>query len=162
MFCDEKPVDYRIMSDENSDELPHSAFELDAGPGTECTLRVVAANTSSRNIHLDNVEFPAMGPESSPMLKAVRLMETGRGPQEIEDMSDAKFGVDVDLEPHSTMILQIGLAYGADSIPCRSENYTETRYDLPVVNVSALGRSRSVAGDVVLVVHGKGPEKRSC
>lgn len=75
MFCDGKPVDYRIMTEADPffDGIPDPAFELSAGPSTECMLRVVVSNPGSRAVNLGTVSLPGMGVDASPILRAVRL-----------------------------------------------------------------------------------------
>lgn len=166
MICDGKPVDYRIMTQDDPffDGIPYPAFELSAGPGTECMLRVVVSNPGSRTVNLHNVSLPGMGVHASPMLRGVRLLETGDGPRRNEDSSDALFDLDLKLEPGGTQTLQFGLTYGAEDIDtdCRRNDYTEGIQGIPYVEVSRWGRHRTIEGAVSLVIHGKGSPMDEC
>lgn len=96
MFCDGKPIDYRIMTGDDAfvDEVPYTAFELAAGPDTECMLRVVVSNPGSRPVQLHKVELPSMGADASSMLQATQLHESDEGRRQADHMDDAIFDLD--------------------------------------------------------------------
>lgn len=166
MFCDGKPIDYRIMTGDDAfvDEVPYTAFELAAGPGTECMLRVVISNPGSHTVRVHKIGLPGMGVDVSPMLRATRLYESDDGPRRGDHMPDAIFEMDDEIEPGSSQTLQFELKYGADEIDtdCRREDYTEISGGLPLVDVSSKGRHRTIEGDTRLVIHGKGPAADEC
>ena len=166
MFCDGKRVDYRIMTDDDVfvNGVPYTAFELAAGPDTECLLRVVVSNPGSRPVQLHKVELPTMGADASSMLQATWLHESDEGRRHADHMDDAIFDLDTTIEPASTQTLQFDLKYGADEVDvdCRREDFTEGTGELPLVEISSKGRHRTLQGDVKLVIHGKGPAPDEC
>lgn len=162
LTCGSTKTEFRISTDEDpwGQEVPASAFEVSAGPGTSCNLTAVVANTGSRPVHLRKIELRGMGRGS--MLVAVREMSSYTSPRDHDDDNSPVFDIDETLDGGETSTWQFQLERNANASTCWDRNFTQWYSDLPTVTTSALGLAGETRGSVNLVVHGQGKAPQNC
>lgn len=165
LTCGSTKTDFRIFTEEDRlwEAVPTPAFEVSAGPGTECNLTVVAANTGSRPVRLRTAEFPGMGPAwGGSMLLAKREMSTFTSPRNHDGDGTAVFDIDETLDGDETSMWQFQLEHNPNAPTCWDREATQWRSALPVVTTSALGLDGTTTGSVNLVIYGKGKAPKNC
>jgi hypothetical protein len=129
--------------------VPPQTFDvIRARPGMDCTVEVRYANDGSWGVHLSSTTFAVLGPGNSSLMvmSGPREEPSRSGPRSI----DAGFTLDRDLDAGQSFEVKYHLRFQ----PKGCSDGTVYEWNVPTLDVSALGRSGRIHGGLRLAESG--------